>query len=211
MGFATSLLALADRLDPTLAHWSILMESGKEWFEHSLVGTLRQGQRGVRLLDWGDDIVTTGDVHHVKEIRLHCPDGNTATLELLPGMEPFQFKSRSMDMLGAWGGRAEFMVIGRVVDKATGRCEAFIWDYHPEPEQQYTPAVPYRAAAPAYDDANGVQHAAVPEQLAEPELPYRPAGKHLIAYKSNIYQFGRWKESMTPIGALALSVQGFRL
>lgn len=170
MGIATSLYAVGNVIDPRLAYWSLVLTSGKEWSEHSLVGSLRKGQAGLRQLDWGDDIVSTGDVHRVKEITLHCPDGRTATLEIADGMEPFQFKTKSLDMIGYNGIGLEYMVIGRVVDKVSGRCECFVWDYRPKP--------------------------------GEP---------HLVAYKSSIYRFGGWRDTVTPIGALGLEVQGFRL
>lgn len=170
MGIATSLYAVGNVIDPRLAYWSLRLRSGKEWSEHSLVGSLRKGQAGLRQLDWGDDIVSTGDVHRVKEITLHCPDGRVATLEITDGMQPFQFKTKSLDMIGANGIGLEYMVIGRVTDKVTGCCECFIWDYRPKP--------------------------------GEPNL---------LAYKSTIYRFGGWRDTVTPIGALGLEVQGFRL
>lgn len=170
MGMATSLNALAAVIDPSQAYWSVLMKSNKVWSEHSLIPTLQKGKAGFRLLDWGDDIVSTGDVHRVKEIRMHCPNGKTAVLEIGDGNEPFQFKTRSMEMLGGWGNGLEYMVIGRVLDKSTGACESFIWDYKPEPGQN-----------------------------------------NLIAYKSSIRDFGGWRSTVMPLGALSIDVQGFRL
>src|SRR6266487_809526 len=170
MSFTSSLVAVANALDPRIAYWSLTLTSGKEWSEQSLVGTLRKGQAGVRQLDWGDDIVSTGDVHKVKELRLHCPDGRVAVLEIADGMEPFQFKTKSLDMLGAGGNDLEYQVIGRVIDKGTGRCECFAWDYRPKPGES-----------------------------------------NLVAYTSTIYNFGAWRNTVTPLGALSLHVQGFRL
>jgi len=170
MSFTSSLVAVANMIDPQLSYWSVLLTSGREWSEHHMIPTMRKGQAGVRQLDWGDDIVSTGDIHRVKEIRLHCPDGRTATLEIADGMEPFQFKTKSLDMIGAGGNSLEYQVIGRVIDKVSGRCECFIWDYKPKP--------------------------------GEPNL---------VAYKSTIYHFGGWRDTVTPIGALGLHVQGFRL
>lgn len=131
MGIRSSILTLADLIDPRIAYWSVLMRSGKVWSEHSMVTTFKAGQRGVRLLDWGEDLVTTGDVYRVKELRLHCPDGRVAVLEITPDTPPFQFKTRSLDVLLTSDVMLEYMAIGRVVDKASGRCECFIWDYRP--------------------------------------------------------------------------------
>jgi hypothetical protein len=215
MGVATSLLALSGVLDPRLASWSVLMRSGKVWSEHSLVPTLKKGVRGVRLLDWGEDIVTTGDVYRVKEIRLHPPIQSrmpVAVLEILDGQEPFEFKVNTLDMIGADGVGIEYMVVGRTVDKGTAhsqdaiKCECFIWDYRPLPERQYKAAKLHIPGQPATE-----AHAAIPEQLAEPEETYRPAGKNLIAYKSTIGNFGGWRDTVTPMGRLSTEVQGFRL
>jgi hypothetical protein len=173
------------------------MRSGKEWNENSLVATWRHGVKGVRKLDWGDDIVTTGDVYRVKEIRLHCPDGRVAVLEISPelGQEPFQFKTNSLDLFSSAGGVGlEYMVIGRLMDKLTGAAECFIWDYKPLTALEYKPAV---------YDASGV--------LLEPEQLARAAQPNLIAYRTNINNFGGWRDTVTPMGKLSEEVQGFRL
>jgi hypothetical protein len=170
MGIGTSLQAIGDVIDPFQSYWSVLLTTGKRWSEHDLVPTFRKGVRGVRKLDWGDDIVSSGDIKRVKEITLHCPDKRTAVLEIEEPGTAFQFKTRSLTVLTEGGGGLEFQVIGRVIDKMSGRCECFIWDYHPNPGQP-----------------------------------------HLVAYKSTIYNFGAWKDTMMPIGALSLEVQGLRL
>ena len=170
MSLATSLYAIGDAIDPRLAYWSCVLSTGKEWSERSLVYTNIKGQKGIRKLDWTEDLVSTGDIHKIRELSLNCPDGRKATLEITEDMPAFQFKTKSLDMLGVSGNSLEFQVIGRVIDKATGRCECFIWDYRPKPGE-----------------------------------------KHLVAYKSSIYNFGAWRDTITPIGALGIDVQGFKL
>lgn len=170
MGIGTSLQSIGDVIDPFQAYWSVLLSTGKRYSERDLVPTFRKGVRGVRKLDWTEDIVSTGDIKRVREITLHCPDKRTAVLEIEEPGTAFQFKTRSLTILTEDGGGLEFQVIGRVIDKMSGRCECFIWDYHPKP--------------------------------GEP---------HLVAYKSTIYNFGAWRDSLMPIGALSINVQGFRL
>lgn len=133
MSLATSLLAFSDVIDPRMAHWSALLTTNKRWSEHQLVPTLIAGQKGVRKLDWALDIVGTGDIKRVKELSLHCPDGRVATLEIPETGTAFQFKTKSLNMLGSNDIDLEFQVIGRVLDKITGRCECFAWDYRPLP------------------------------------------------------------------------------
>ncbi len=170
MGIATSLYAIGDAIDPSQAYWSLLLRNGRMYDEHHLVYTLKKGQKGVRKLDWTEDIVSTGDIHKIKELTLNCPDGRKAVLEITEDMPAFQFKTKSLDMMGAGGSGLEFQVIGRVIDKASGRCECFAWDYRPKP--------------------------------GEPQL---------VAYRSNIYNWGAFRDTVTPIGALGIEVQGWRL
>ena len=170
MSLASSLYALGDAIDPRLAYWSVLLTTGKRWSERTIVPTLQAGQKGFRKLDWGLDIVASGDIHRLKELTLHCPDGRTAILEISADMPAFQFKTKSLNMLGDGASNLECHVIGRVVDKASGRCECFIWDYRPK--------------------------------MGEPSL---------VAYKSSVYRFGAWRDTLTPIGALGLEVQGITL
>lgn len=171
MGVATSLLAVADAIDPRLAYWSVLLSTGKTRTERDLVPTFRAGQRGVRRLDWTLDLVATGDSRRIREIALCCPDGRRATLDIVESGTVFQFKTAALDgLLSAGERRLEFQAIGRVTDKASGTCECFVWDYRPAPGQP-----------------------------------------QLLAYKSTIMAFGSWRASLTPLGALGLDVQGFRL
>jgi hypothetical protein len=170
MGIATTLYAIGDAIDPRLSFWSVLLTTNKRLNEHQLIPTLRAGVKGLRKLDWGDDLVSTGDIKRVKEITLHCPDGRTAVLEIPESGTAFQFKTKSMNMLGAGDTGLEFQVIGRVLDKLSGACECFAWDYRPKAGEE-----------------------------------------HLVAYRSTIYQFGMWRDSCTPLGALGLDVHGFKL
>lgn len=170
MGLATSLTAIGDAIDPSLAYWEALLSTGKRRSERELITTFKKGQKGIRKLDWTEDLVSTGDIYRIRELILHCPDGRNAVLEITPDMPPFQFKTKSLNMLGAGGNDMEFQVIGRVLDKLSGRCECFIWDYRPLPGQN-----------------------------------------QLLAYKTSIYRFGSWRDTLTPLGALGLEVQGLRL
>lgn len=176
MGLATTLETLADYLDPRLCYWSAMIEAGlsrqnktlfREVSEHQLV---RDGLIGLRKLDWALDLTSTGDIYRMRELRLHCPDGRTAILEITGDLIPFQFKTKALDMLGASGIGMEFQCIGRVLDKATGQAECFVWDYRPE--------------------------------VGKP---------HLFKWHTNIYHFGGWRANLTPLGALGVEVQGWRL
>ena len=170
MSVATSLLALSDTIDPRMAYWGVLLTTNRRLSERQLVPTLIAGKKGVRRLDWALDLVGTGDIKRVKEVMLHCPDGRTAVLEIPESGTAFQFKTKSLNMLGANDTGLEFQVIGRVLDKVSGACECFAWDYNP-----------------------------------------LPGAVNLVAYKSSVSHFGSWRDNITPIGALAIDVQGMRL
>jgi len=170
MSIASTLYSIGNALDPMTAYWSAALSTGKRVSERTLLPTLARGGKGLRSLDWALDLVSTGDVRRITELSLHCPDGRTAVLEIAEPGTAFQFKTKSLTMFAKDGLCIEYQVIGRVVDKATGRCEAFAWDYRPKP--------------------------------GEPNL---------VAFKTSIYNFGSWRDTMTPIGALGLEVQGFKL
>ncbi len=171
MSLPTTLYAVADALDPRMAYWSVTMRSGKVRSERTLIPTWHKGISGLRKLDWLWDIVGTGDIKHVKELRIHCPNGQAGVIERGPERYPiFQFRQKSLHILGGCQGRLEFLCVGRVIDTGNGWCEAFIWDYFPK--------------------------------LGEPNL---------VAWQTNINDFGAWRDTMTPIGALSMEVQGFRL
>lgn len=169
MSVATSLNALSNAIDPTSSHWEVVLSTGKKRDERSLIPTLQKGVMGWRALDWTLDVVSTGDIKRVKELWLICPSGQKAILEITEDMPAFQFKSKTLSIM-VGGSNLEFQAIGRVVDKATGACECWIWDYRPAPGQP-----------------------------------------QLLAYRSNIYHFGAWRDTMTPVGALSHDVQGWNL
>ncbi len=131
MSVVRSLTTIADSIDPQRAYWSVLLNTGKRYSERRMV----MGKNGLRQLDWALDLVSTGDIHKIKELILHCPDGRTAVLEISRDMPAFQFKTKSLNMLGDGGNDLEYIVIGRVVDKVSGHCECFAWDYRPLPGQ----------------------------------------------------------------------------
>jgi len=168
MSLSSSLAAMSAAFVPRTAYWSVRLSTGTRLSERQLVPTWHEGQRGVRVLDWTLDLVATGDIARVREVSLFCPDGRVATLDITPDMPAFQFKTKSLEMLGA--GALEYQVIGRVVDKESGRCECFAWDYRPKPGES-----------------------------------------HLVAYKTSVFHFGAWRDTVTPLGALSLEVQGLRL
>ncbi len=167
MGILSSLYALADVFDPGMAWWSVELTSGKVWSEKSLMPTWKQGQKGVRKLDWLWDIVGTGDYKHIKYLTLHGPDGSRGVLEP-KGNPVFQFRNKSVGIMGG-GTRLEFLAVGQVISPA-GWCECFIWDYYP-----------------------------------------KEGDPNLVAYRSNVNDFGAWRDTMTPLGALSMDVQGWRL
>jgi hypothetical protein len=159
-----------------MAYWSIERTDGKVFSERQLIPTWHKGVTGVRKLDWLWDIVGTGDIKRLKTVTLHCPDGKTGVLEMTePGetrakWPAFQFRQKSVGIMGGGADRLEFLVVGRVIDKVNGWCECFAWDYYPEPGQP-----------------------------------------NLVAWRSNINDFGAWRDTMTPIGSLNMEVQGFRI
>lgn len=124
MGIVTSLQALQQVTDPARSHWEVVLTSGKVITENKLVLDFRRG--GYRQIDWALDLNSTGDLLKIKELRLICPDGQTARLEITEPGTAFQFKHKSIESSGF--NCIEAQCIGRVTNKEDGTCECWIYD-----------------------------------------------------------------------------------
>ena len=125
MGIQSSVAAIVNVTDPMRSYWSAVLLTGKEVNERGVVFDFRAG--GLRPLDWSLDIVSTGDILKIKEISLHCPDGQAATLTIEEPGTVFQLKIASMGVL-AGVRQIQGHLIGKVVDKESGACICKIWD-----------------------------------------------------------------------------------
>jgi hypothetical protein len=114
-----------------LSYWSALLTNGKLRSELEIIPTLTNGVAGTRKLDWTLDLASTGDTDRIKELTLHCPNGQEATLEIVEPGTAFHFVTKSVDAFGSNSAGREAQIIGRVIDKASGACECWIWDYRP--------------------------------------------------------------------------------
>lgn len=108
------------------SYWETVLTSGKLIREIDMV----KDSFGERPIDWTLDLVSTGDMRRVKEVRLICPGIFThGVLKFRESQTAFQFKNSSVIHDGMRQYRIlEAQVIGRVMDKATGACDCFIWD-----------------------------------------------------------------------------------
>jgi hypothetical protein len=125
MGIQSSMQSLLTVTDKERSFWSLMLASGKELQEHSLVFDFRRG--GLRVLDWSLDLVSTGDILKIKELRLHCPDRQVLSLIIEEPGTAFQLKIASMTVLAA-GMYMQAHVIGKVLDKESGACVCKVWD-----------------------------------------------------------------------------------
>jgi len=82
---------------------------------------------GLRPIDWSLDVVSTGDIYKIKEVSLHCPNGQIASLAIEEPGTVFQLKIAS---LGTMTGMrtVQSHLIGKVMDKLSGACDCYIWD-----------------------------------------------------------------------------------
>lgn len=110
--------------------WAVELSNGRFYTERS---KMRDPIVGKRPFDWTLDLVATGDIRLVKQLILYCPPtvghpiGQVAQLPILEPYTAFQFKVATLD--GFEGiNQTQSQVIGRVLDKASGLCECFIWD-----------------------------------------------------------------------------------
>lgn len=125
MGIQSSLLTVVKSLRPLGSWWTCELSTGRILSERSTLWDFRAG--GLRALDWSLDLVSTGDILKVKEVTLHCPDGQVVTFTIKEPGTVFQLKIATMHILVA-GKQEECHLIGKVVDKASGACVCAVWD-----------------------------------------------------------------------------------
>lgn len=117
-------------LDTQRSYWKVILRTGREISEKEL--TFDFLHAGLRQRDWTLDLVSTGDVNKIKELWLICPPDihgpRHAMIPIIEDGTAFQFKTKSVHAMGAWGSQNEVQVIGRVDDKDKGDCTCFIYD-----------------------------------------------------------------------------------
>jgi len=145
------------------SYWKVELTSGKELTEDALSFDFI---RGIRNIDWALDLVSTGDVGKIRELKLCTPHG-VASLPILEPYTAFQLKVGTKVLLGGSERVLQAHIIGRVDDRETGKCTAVIWD--------------------------------VIEQ------------KLYLDYSTSIRNFKRWRDGVSDLGELSISVLGVRL
>jgi len=114
------------------SYWSVRLSSGKVWSELDekaieVIDKYSTKQYLIRRLEWKEDIINSGDIKKVKEIRLHTPQG-VARTNVGEEYTGFQF-SRGTSALLTGQRLKNLQVIGAVTDKASGDCTFALWDY----------------------------------------------------------------------------------
>jgi len=195
MGIGSSLQAVGSILAEHRSWWRVVLTTGQVLSERQLRFDLRVG--GLRPFDWAHDLTDNGDVLKIKELYLECPPnqqhpgGQVIRLDISEPGTAFQFKTASVDTLGANQRVLEAQVIGRVDDKENGLCTCYIWDakqggptYNPKTEQ--------------FIYLGGL-------------VTQERDGEVWQDYQTSIYTFGSWREGIAPIGALSHEVMGLRI
>jgi hypothetical protein len=114
------------------SYWAVKLKNGEFLSEIDEAVAVTRGER--RSLQWYDDIVANGDAANIRELWLFCPAhrrnplGSTARLPILEPWSCFVLNGASMNV-GTGERYPTYQIIGRVLDKASGRCECFIWDH----------------------------------------------------------------------------------
>ena len=125
MSIQSSLHAIVKNTDPTRSYWSADLTNGKTLSELALIFDLRAG--GLRAMDWSLDLVSTGDSDKIRDVSLHCPDGQVASLAIEEPGTAFQLKIASLSILQG-SKQVEAHVIGKVTNKVNGGCFCFVYD-----------------------------------------------------------------------------------
>lgn len=182
----------------TRSWWAVRLNTG-EWVCEARVKT--DVYKGIeRHFDWSNDLVACGDVNRITQLWLFCPPsktspfGNTAHLDITEPGTAFQFKVAMADSNIAMTSRSlQAHIIGKVTNKETGECDAFIWD----------------------DVQQGL---CTPEtEIYDPHSPQTnfrrvdASGRLCTAGKTSVYDFHSWREGIAKLGRLELRTLGVRL
>ena len=111
------------------SYWEVVFKSGKTLSELDKK-TYLDGNKVIRrrAIEWKEDLINSGDLKNIKEVRLHTPEG-TAHLTVTEPYTAFQFSRGVMNMIGSEYERVKnCQIAGVVIDKDTGECECAIWD-----------------------------------------------------------------------------------
>jgi hypothetical protein len=114
-------------VQPMTSHWEVELTSGKVLNERETKTDLLKGM--TRLVDWSLDLVATGDVRHIKQLRMYCPDVPLpVVLDITESGTAFQLKVGNVS-IGGGGHSMIAQIIGKVTNKETGDCECYVWDW----------------------------------------------------------------------------------
>jgi hypothetical protein len=193
-------------LEITRSFWAVKMDSGKFLCQRQHVHNWQEGSW--RYLDWYKDIVATQDHKHVTELWLLCPKndvspvGNSIRIPIVTVCTGFQFNISTVDIAGfsQLDQTLQAQVIGRLTN-SDGDCECVAFD-------------PILGGVVTYETT-----------LYDPVLK-GPAvnddGSIFYPLRTNVLRFGwrvkqgqvtrgMWRDSLAPIGALALDRLGVEL
>jgi hypothetical protein len=193
-------------LEITRSWWAIKLENGTYRCQRSRVHNWRAGTW--RYLDWYEDIVATSEHKLITEIWLFCPTnrtsplGNTARMPIPVRARGFELNITQVDTSLFGPGQAQYQahIIGRAEDD-DGNCICIAWD-------------PIEGGMLTYDTTI--------YDPAEKSVALNDDGSVYYPLRTNVYRFGwrikrgrlvngMWRESLAPLGKLALDRLGVAL
>ena len=111
-------------------YWRVVLITGRKLTKHQKVWDQMLGRE--RELDWSLDLIATGDILKIRELRLVYPGfRRSVALRIDEPGTAFQFcrQCKGMDMsTGRPIDSVEAQIIGRIYDKENGLCQGYIWD-----------------------------------------------------------------------------------
>jgi hypothetical protein len=116
-----------------LSYWQVKLSTGREFseldqavaFEPDPATGLLVARK--RKIEWLEDIISSGDGAHIRELHLITPQGD-ASLQIFEPYSAFQIKRGVIPLLSNGLRIMNAQIIGRVSNHETGDCLATIWD-----------------------------------------------------------------------------------
>ena len=112
-------------------YWAVKLRDPERWISE-IDGQVNFLGAIYKPYDWTMDLISTGDIFDIEELWMFCPktdiapQGSTCTLRFTTQDKgtAFQFNVTKMKL----DTRVDHKIIGKVIDRASGDCECFIWD-----------------------------------------------------------------------------------
>lgn len=183
MSIKTSLATVANAISPQRPWWRVVLTTGKEVSERGMVF-----RDGIRPIDWSLDLITTGDILKVKEIWLMFPQELSHYTCIEKGNPIHQ--------------RIDGKISSAVLPIKERGCvfQMKIKSLDGSPIAMTSSTFECQIIGAVGNKETGECHCYIWDRMMG-----------LVAYKTSVYDFGTWRESIAKIANISHTIVGLNL